>query len=157
MVSYIHFRRKFTPREQKFSSIREKFKVLYAENGNKEFVKVGSTDMYEVAQSHKDACSIENIIRRATNDPSVLRRTVGSYVDLTTAPANMFDAMKVMQDAKETFENLPQAGKDAYNNSFDDFLGTFKTASGLAKFVAITKKEIEAQEKNNVKKVEVTE
>lgn len=157
MVSYIHFRPILTPKEQRFSSLREKFKVVYAENGNKEFVKVGSTDMYEVAQSHKDACSIENIIRRATNDPSVLRRTVGSYVDLTAAPSNMFDAMKVMQDAKETFENMPQVSKDAYNNSFDDFLGTFKTASGLAKFVAVKKAEFAAQEKNNENKVEVTE
>lgn len=157
MVNYIHFRPNFTPKEQKFSSLREKFKVVYAENGNKEFVKVGSTDIYEVAQSHKDACSIENIIRRATNDPSVLRRTVGSYVDLTTAPSNMFDAMKVMQDAKETFENMPQVSKDAYNNSFDDFLGTFKTASGLAKFIAVKKAELAALEKNNEKKVEVTE
>lgn len=157
MVNYIHFRPKFTPKEQKFSSIREKFKVVYAENGNKEFVKVGSTDMYEVAQSHKDACLIENIIRRATNDPSVLRRTVGSYFDLTEAPTNMFDAMKVMQDAKETFENMPQGSKDAYNNSFDDFLGTFKTATGLAKFIAVKKAESAALAKSEEKKVVVTE
>ena len=157
MVSYIHFRQKFTPKEQKFSSLREKFKVVYSENGNKEFVKVGSTDMYEVAQSHKDACLIENIIRRATNDPSVLRRTVGSYVDLTEVPTNMFDAMKVMQDAKEVFESMPQVSKDAYHSSFDDFLGTFKTATGLSKFISIKKAELAAQAKVADKKEEVTE
>lgn len=113
--------------------------------------------MYEVAQSHKEACSIENIIRRATNDPSVLRRTVGGYFDLTEAPTNMFDAMKVMNDAKETFENLPQDSKDAYNNSFDYFLGTFKTATGLAKFVAVKNAELDAAQKNNIKKEEANE
>ena len=137
MVGYAHFAKKFVQPEQTFSRYRDKYKVVYAENGNKEFIKVGTTDMYELAQSHKDACSIENIIKRATNDPSVLQRTVGQYMDLSAVPENMFDAMKVVENAKEIFEALPKDKQMAYNNSFDNFLGTFRTATGLAKFVAL--------------------
>ena len=139
-VTHAHFAPKFTPKEQKYNRFRDKIKVVYSENGNKEFIKVGSTDMYALAQSHKDACSIENIIKRATNDPSVLQRTVGQYLDLTAVPENMFDALGVIEDAKKIFADLPQTVKDSYNNSFDNFLGSFRTATGLAKFLTVTKK-----------------
>lgn len=137
LVNYVRFAPTFVQPEQTYSRYRDKYKVVYAENGNKEFIKVGTTDMYELAQSHKDACSIENIIKRATNDPSVLQRTVGQYMDLTAVPENMFDAVKVVENAKEIFKDLPEDVKDSYNNSFDNFLGTFRTATGLAKFVSL--------------------
>ena len=139
-VTHAHFVTKVAPKKQTFNRFRDKIKVVYSENGNKEFIKVGSTDIYALAQSHKDACSIENIIKRATNDPSVLQRTVGQYCDLTAVPENMFDALGVIEDAKKTFADLPQTIKNSYNNSFDDFLGSFKTATGLAKFLTVTKK-----------------
>ena len=139
-VTHAYFACKVQPKKQTFNRFRDKIKVAYSENGNKEFIKVGSTDMYALAQSHKDACLIENIIKRATNDPSVLQRTVGQYCDLTAVPENMFDALGVIEDAKKTFADLPQTIKDSYNNSFDTFLGSFKTATGLAKFLTATKK-----------------
>lgn len=135
LVSLKKFAPNFTAPKKTFSRMRDKYKVVYAENGNKEFVKVGTTDMYALAQSHKDAVSIENIIKRATNDPSVLQRTVGQYADITHVPTNMMDAKKVIEDAKKTYESMPETAKAAYNNSFDTFLGSFKTASGLAQFI----------------------
>lgn len=154
-VTHAHFAPKFKQPKRTYSGLRDKIKVVYAENGNKEFIKVGTTDMYELAQSHKDACSIENIIRRATNDPSVLSRTNGAYADLTTAPETMFDAMKVISDAKEVFENLPADVKNTYSDNFDSFLGTFRTATGLSKFVQVMKKSAEV--KNDIEKKEVVE
>lgn len=144
-VTHAYFAPKLERPKKTFNRFRDKFKVVYAENGNKEFIKVGSTDMYALAQSHKDACSIENIIKRATNDPSVLQRTVGQYCDLTVVPENMFDALGVIENAKKTFADMPQTIKDTYNNSFDDFLGTFKTATGLAKFLTVANKAAEAK------------
>lgn len=155
LVTHAAFVVKFKQPKQTYSGFRDKYKVVYAENGNKEFIKVGTTDMYELAQSHKDACSIENIIRRATNDPSVLSRTNGAYADLTAAPETMFDAMKVINDAKEIFATLPKDVKDTYSGDFDSFLGTFRTATGLSKFVQVMKKSAEV--KNDIEKKEVTE
>lgn len=159
LVNYIHFVPRFVQPEQTYSRYRDKYKVVYSENGNKEFIKVGTTDMYELAQSHKDACSIENIIKRATNDPSVLQRTVGQYMDLSAVPENMFDAMKVIEDAKEIFAALPKDQQMAYNSSFDDFIGSFRTATGLAKFVAMNKPKQVKQTANDAEtvKTEVTE
>ena len=158
LVGYARFAPKFTQPKQSYSRFRDKYKVVYSENGNKEFVKVGTTDMYDLAQSHKDACSIENIIKRATNDPSVLQRTVGQYMDMTAVPENMFDAMKVISDAKEIFAALPKDQQAAYNYSFDNFIGSFRTATGLAKFVSLNKpKVVENVETTDTVKTEVTE
>lgn len=143
-VTHAFFAEKPEKVPQFYSRFRDKIKVAYAENGNKEFIKIGQTDMYALAQSHKDACSIENIIKRATNDPSVLQRTVGQYCDLTVVPENMFDALGVIENAKKTFADMPQTIKDTYNNSFDNFLGSFKTATGLAKFLTVANKAAEA-------------
>lgn len=135
VVNYGGFFPRRTRPKQEFSKFRDVYEVVHTANGNKEFIKISSTDMHALAQSHKDACSIENIIKRATNDPTVLQRHVGSYMDLTKVPTNMHDAQVIINEAKQTFDNLPQDTKDAYNNSFSTFLGEFKTAVGLAKFV----------------------
>ena len=136
--NYGDFFPKYEKPKQEYSRYRDQYKVVYAENGNKEFIHIGQIDMYARTQSHKDSVLIENIIKRATNDPSVLQRRKGSFADITEVPNNMADAMKVVNDAKKVYEALPKAVKDSYNNSFDNFLGTFRTATGLAKFVSMT-------------------
>lgn len=156
-VSMSAFFKRAEPKKKTYNRFRDKYKVVYAENGNKEFVKVGTIDMYALAQSHKDAVSIDNIIKRATNDPSVLQRTVGQYADITQVPTNMFDAKKVIEDAKKTYEGMSATAKAAYNNSFDTFLGTFKTATGLAKFLTVNAPKKEPVKAVSTEKKEVTE
>lgn len=136
--------------KKEYSRFRKVFKVVYEANGNKRFEEVGATDMFALAQSHKDACSIENIIKRATNDPSVLNRTAGQYMDLTELPTNMQQCFEVINNAKEVFANLPQDQRATYNNSFSTFLGEFKTANGLAKFVSGLAKQKVAPGQNKV-------
>lgn len=156
-VSMSVFYNRSVPKKKTYNRFRDKYKVVYAENGNKEFVKVGTTDMYALAQSHKDAVSIDNIIKRATNDPSVLNRTVGQYADITQVPTNMFDAKKVIEDAKKIYDGMSSTEKASYNNSFDNFLGTFKTATGLAKFLTVTAPKKQPAKEEAPEKKEVTE
>lgn len=156
-VSMSAFFKRAEPKKKTYNRFRDKYKVVYAKNGNKEFVKVGTTDMYALAQSHKDAVSIDNIIKRATNDASVLNRTVGQYADITKVPTNMFDAKKVIEDAKKTYEGMSATQKAAYNNSFDNFLGTFKTATGLAKYLTVIAPKKQPAKEAAPDKKEVTE
>lgn len=141
-----------TPRKKpKYSRFRKVFKVVHDANGNKHFDEIGATDVFALAQSHKEACSIENIIKRATNDPSVLQRTVGQYMDLTKVPTNMAECFEVIENAKKTFKDMPQTLRDTYNNNFATFLGDFKTATGLAKYLAAVNVKTENNVESEVK------
>lgn len=136
MVSMLSMKRsKVQTAPSSYDTLRERKKIIYKENGNREFVHDGYEDVYEKIQSFKDACSIENIIKRCTNDPSVLHRRDGVFADITKIPNNMADAMAVINDAKSIFEKQKAEGKTNAPD-FDHFLKGFGTATGLAHFVA---------------------
>lgn len=124
---------------KEFSPYRDKYKVSYTEDGNKVFTKIGTDNVDEIIQSYLPSTLLENIIKRATHDPSVLNRTLGSYADLTVVPQNMADAQEVINNAKTIFENLEESQRQAYNGDFSAFLGSFRTATGLAQFVNMNK------------------
>ena len=135
MKDLSYFYPKTSPKPITYSRYRKVYKVVHDANGNKRFEQVGQTDLFALTQSFKESCSIENIIKRASNDPSVLHRTVGQYMDLTKVPTTMQDCFEVINNAQKVFENLPMDQRNTYNNNFASFLGDFKTATGLARFV----------------------
>ena len=77
----------------------------------RELVKTGETNVYALIQSRLDENKIENIIKRATYDPTAL----GSYdltnseqmVDSTDAPTDYHTWYNRIEDAKKQFEALP--------------------------------------------------
>lgn len=146
MIS-LRMRFKRTPtKPQTFSPYRDKYKVVYSENGNKEFVKVSTENVDEIIQSFLPSTLLENIVKRAVHDPSVLQRATGSYMDLTQVPANMAEAQGVINNAKAIFESLEADEKKAYNSDFNTFLGSFRTATGLSQFVSMNKAKLKKTE-----------
>lgn len=91
--------------------------------GKKELVESGKTNLYEKIQASKDATLIYNIIDRYNaGDESVLNKAMGSYGNFTQMPATLVEAQQKLIDAERTFEQLPIAIREKYNNSYTEFL-----------------------------------
>ena len=65
--------------------------------------------IYDLIQSHKEECEIENIIRRAIEgDYSILQKRHGQFMDITGMPSSIAEAQQFIMDMKEEFEHLPK-------------------------------------------------
>lgn len=79
------------------------------ENGRRELVKNKKVAIYDLIQSHKEECEIENIIRRAVEgDYSILQKRHGQYMDITGMPSSIAEAQQFIMDMKNEFELLPK-------------------------------------------------
>ena len=96
----------------------------------RELVKTGENDVYALSQSRLDETKIENIIKRATYDPTAL----GSFdwtnseqmVDITDAPTDYHTWYNRIEDAKKQFEALLVEIK---NKLYRDWETTWKSTS----------------------------
>ena len=77
----------------------------------RELVKTGENDVYSLIQSRLDETKIENIIKRATYDPTALGnqewQNSAQMVDITGVPTDYHTWFNRIEDAKKQFEALP--------------------------------------------------
>lgn len=79
------------------------------ENGRRELIRDKKVAIYDLIQSHKEECEIENIIRRAVEgDYSILQKRHGQYMDITGMPSSIAEAQQFIMDMKEEFNRLPK-------------------------------------------------
>lgn len=79
------------------------------ENGRRELVRNKKVAIYDLIQSHKEECEIENIIRRAVEgDYSILQKRHGQFMDITGMPSSIAEAQQFIMDMKEEFNTLPK-------------------------------------------------
>lgn len=113
-------------------------------DGNVEFYVCGKTNILEKIQAYEPETNIENILRACTEtgDMSYLERTKGMYADISEFPANIFEAHQKIENAKETFKNLPLEIKEKYDHSFEKFIKDFGTENWIKNMqIDTTKKE----------------
>lgn len=78
-------------------------------NGRRHLEKDKPVDVFNLIQSHKEECMIENIIRRAVEgDYNALHTMNGIYTDITNCPSTIAEAQQYIIDAKERFDKLPK-------------------------------------------------
>ncbi len=79
------------------------------EDGRRELKKDKKVAIYDLIQSHKEECEIENIIRRAVEgDYSILQKRHGQFMDITGCPSSIAEAQQFIISMKEEFEQLPK-------------------------------------------------
>lgn len=72
-------------------------------------------DIYNLIQSHREECEIENIIRRAVEgDYNALNAINGTYADITNCPSSIAEAQQYIINAKNEFEKLPKDIKSKF-------------------------------------------
>ena len=127
------------------------------ETGKKVLKCNGETNRYAKIQSHLEECLIENILAKATLDPSVLNKTSGLYFDATAMPKTLSEAQNAIIQITQEFNKLDSDTKSKFDNSVEKYVdqyGTLPWAEALGRI----KKQVEetngTEEKGEVSNAE---
>lgn len=124
----------------------------------RELVKTGENDVYALIQSRLDETKIENIIKRATYDPTALGnqewQNSAQMVDITDVPTDYHTWYNRIEDAKKQFETLPIEIKNKWDNDVEKYVMAYGTAEWADKMGLLKE---EKPDKEPVKEKEATE
>lgn len=95
--------------------------------GHKTLVCSGKTNRWEKIQSYKEECMIENILVKATMDPTVLDARKGMYFDATKMPKTLAEAQNAILKVKEEFFRLPVEIRKKFDNSAEVYVSQYGT------------------------------
>lgn len=92
-------------------------------SGRRFLAKDKAVDVFNLIQSHKEECMIENIIRRAIEgDYNALHTMNGIYTDITNCPSSIAEAQQYIIDAKARFEKLPKDIKQKFEYNAEMYI-----------------------------------
>ena len=99
------------------------------EAGEKKLIVDEEIDQDAEIQSYLEETKIENIIQRASFDPSTWEK-FGAYgngetVDLTGMPGTLAEAQKLMIEVGQKWDRLPIEIKNKFHNDKDYFIHSF--------------------------------
>lgn len=83
-------------------------------------------------QSYLEETKIENIINRASFDPSIAQKLCAQLSDeapqdFTEMPSTLAEAQNLMIQAEQTWDKLPREIKQKFDNDVDKFIHNFGT------------------------------
>ena len=124
----------------------------------RELVKTGETDVYALIQSRLDETKIENIIKRATYDPTALGnqdwQTSEVMTDISDAPTNYHEWYGRIKDAEAEFDKLPIEVKNKWDNDVEKYVMAYGTTEWADKMGLLKE---EKPTENTTKKKEEAE
>lgn len=102
--------------------------MIDAKTGKMILEKTGEIDIVEKIQTSKEACLLDNIIKKYNIDlkkeyKQVVEDTIN---DLTELPDNFIDTMNFIKKAQEVFNQAPSELREKYNNNVNEFILTEK-------------------------------
>lgn len=111
----------------------------------RELMKTGETDVYALIQSRLDETKIENIIKRATYDPTALGdqqwQNSAQIVDITDVPTDYHTWYNRIEEAKKQFEALPIEIKNKWDNDVEKYVMAYGTEEWANKMGIMPKKD----------------
>lgn len=119
------------------------------EDGRRELIKDREVAIYDLIQSHREECEIENIIRRAVEgDYNALNAVNGTYADITNCPSSIAEAQQYIINAKNDFEKLPKDVKAKFEYNPEIYIAEMSndTAGWLDKMGFTEAAKIQAEE-----------
>lgn len=121
MATKTPFRTQFNrpEKDRYYSNAGERIEMRHSphmdSNGRRFLEKDKPVAIYDLIQSHKEECEIENIIRRAVEgDYNALNAKEGVFMDITNCPSTIAEAQQYIINAKEEFEKLPKEIKQKF-------------------------------------------
>lgn len=114
MSDKVKFRTQFTViGEHKHAPIGAKTEIRHRAsidlNGRRQLIRDKEVAIYDLIQSHREECEIENIIRRAVEgDYNALNAVNGVFEDITNCPTSIAEAQQHIINAKNEFDKLPK-------------------------------------------------
>lgn len=117
-------------------------------------VLTGKTNLWEKIQAHEEECRIENILQRATIDPTVLEAKRAEFIDCIDMPKTLMEAQVKIMAVKQEFEKLPAEVRKEFDYSAEKYVAEYGSAE-WAKALGLTQEEKQVMEKIQ-EKVEMT-
>ena len=125
--------------------------------GVRELIKDKEVAIYDLIQSHREECEIENIIRRAVEgDYNALNAVNGVFEDITNCPASIAEAQQYIIDAKEEFEKLPKDIKAKFEYNAEMYIAelgndpkSWLEKTGFAEEIKLNRAKAEELAKND--------
>lgn len=128
------------------------YQEQYTKKGDKEIIKVGEKNIYEMIQADLEGTKIENILHAmAMGDLSALQQREAVYYDATTMPKTLMEAQNMIVKAKEDFEAMPMEVKNLFSNNPDKYLAEMGTEEFFKKMAPYNKKIKEIEEAGSLK------
>lgn len=110
------------------------------ENGVERLERTGEINTYEVIQSHKEECTLQNIIQRyIAGDASALSAR-GFYADVADMPTCYSEMVQRVKDMGKEFDKLPAELRAKFDNDVQKFAATAGTAEWYEKLNINTQK-----------------
>lgn len=125
--------------------------------GKKCLEQCGETNIYEMIQASLESTKLENIIKRATVDPTVLNIREGNYIDISELPTNMIDLQNMILKARAEFNKLPAETRKLFDNSAELYVSSYGSEEWLKKLGVLTEEPEEPVKKTRSKKTEESE
>ena len=120
------------------SRIAPVFQEITNDDGVREVVQIGVTDVQDYIQASFEDTLIYNVLARvASGDTSLLNQVAGEYLDLTDLPKNIHEASRLVNQSEQFFSSLPADVRKEFHNDFHEFLaaaGTGRAEEVLSKF-----------------------
>lgn len=105
------------------SPIVKEYELEIDDYGVERLKEIGETDFHAFIQSHKDSVDFHMIIERAQmGDTSALDKVNGFYEDVSALQMSMSEFMNLHNRGKRVFDELPTEVKQAFNNSYMEFV-----------------------------------
>lgn len=127
-------------------------------NGRRQLIRDKEVAIYDLIQSHREECEIENIIRRAVEgDYNALNAVNGVFEDITNCPNSIAEAQQYIINAKEEFDKLPKDIKakfefnpEIYVAELNNSPETWLEKTGFAKEIELNRAKAEERAKNDI-------
>lgn len=133
------------------------YTMIIDDFGHKELKCTGETDRYAKIQSHLEEVLVENIIAKATIDPSVLNKREGLYFDSTSMPKTLAEAQNAILALNQEFEKLPAEIKQKFDNSSEKYIAQYGSKEWGDKLGILTKEVKETESKETKEEVKDAE
>lgn len=115
---------------------------VLGDDGN--LVENGFTNIYDEIQSHRESVELSTLLQRYMNgDETALNQQVGIFVDTTDYPKNYAEMFDRVNQAVDSFGELPPELRNLFNNNPVEFwssLGSAEFMEKVAKYSAASVK-----------------
>lgn len=105
------------------SQIQKTYKLKIEDDGTHSFTEVGTINIYDKIQSHRESTDLALMIKRfEQGDETALERIRGFYMDTIGMPKTLAETLQMLEDSKALFRSLPVELRDEFNHNPDEFL-----------------------------------
>lgn len=116
--------------------------ILYSSkvmpDGTIHLTECGKENIQEIINSHRDTCDMNFILHQLNlGNTSVLNVREGFYADLTGAPKTMAEALQIMIEGEQAFNQLPVEVKQKFDNNYMQWLINVGNEDWLGKMSSV--------------------